>query len=187
MRAGQYAQSTVGRVGVIEVKPNGKHLLEEFDGRLNVSNAILCAPRAEAGNLGAGAKRQRQILVPRNQPIRVGGFVEVDGAHWKRLGWQVRTNEVEKPGRTSQPGHSGQSEKTAPPRARNRSKRSKQLPLLIGLDNTRDDRKSVLFEFVIHWKMRETPNAPNSATRLAREHAGNWWPCASIAMAGFAA
>lgn len=62
------------------MESDGEHLLEKIDGRLDVRNAILRAPRAEAGHLGAGAQRQRQILVPRNQPICVGRLVEVDGA-----------------------------------------------------------------------------------------------------------
>jgi len=55
----------------IEVKPHGEHLLEQRHGRLDVRNTVLGASRPESGHFGNGAKRQRQILVPRNQPIRV--------------------------------------------------------------------------------------------------------------------
>jgi hypothetical protein len=64
MRAGQNPQSSVGFIGVIEVQPNGEHLLEEFDGRLDVKNTPFGAPRAKARNLGTGANGQHQILVP---------------------------------------------------------------------------------------------------------------------------
>ena len=64
MRAGQDAQSAVRLVGVVKVEPNGEHLLEKFDGSLDVGNAVLCAPRAEAGHLRPSAKRQGQILMP---------------------------------------------------------------------------------------------------------------------------
>jgi hypothetical protein len=57
MRAGQDTQSSIGRVSVIEVEPDGQHLLEKFNGRLNVRNPLLRAPRAETGHRGAGAMR----------------------------------------------------------------------------------------------------------------------------------
>ena len=154
MRAGQDAQSTVGLIGVVKVEPDGQHLPEKFDGRLNVGNAILRAPRPEAWNLGAGAKSQRQILVPRNQPIRFGRLVEVDGADWKRFRWKMLANEIEKPWRTRQPGDSGQSKKTATPCTGDRAKRGKQLPPLIRFDNTRNDPESVLLDFMIHRRTR---------------------------------
>jgi hypothetical protein len=70
MRSGQDAQCTIRLVGVVEVKPDSEHLLEEFDWRLDVRNTILRAPRPKPRMLGANAKRQRQILMPRNQPVR---------------------------------------------------------------------------------------------------------------------
>jgi len=150
MRAGQDAQGTIGIIGGIEVESNGEHLLEKLDRRLDVRNAVLDAPRAETGNLGAGAERQRQILMPRNQPIGIRGLVEVNGTNRKRLGRHMRTNEIEKLWRTSQLGDRGYSEKPAPPRAGNRAERGKQHPPLIGSDSTRDDRKSVLLDSVVH-------------------------------------
>src|SRR5438552_3180924 len=148
MRARQDAQSTVGLIGVVEVEPHAEHLLEKCNGRLDVRNAVLCAPRTETGYLGSGANRQRQILVPRNQPIRVGRLVEVKGANWKRLRRKIQTNEVQGPSRTSEFVNGGQREKTAPPGTGNRAERGQQLPLLMGLDNARDDRESVLLDIV---------------------------------------
>ena len=72
MRTGQNLQGSVRSVGVIEVKPHGEHPLEQLDGRLGVRNAFFRAPRAEAENLHPFAERQRQILVPWDQPVRPG-------------------------------------------------------------------------------------------------------------------
>lgn len=99
MRTGKDAQSPIGLVGVVEVKPNAEHPLQEFDGWLNMRNAILHAPRAEAGNIDAVPKCQSQVLMPWNQPIRFGGFGEVNGANWKWFGRQVWADEIEKPAR----------------------------------------------------------------------------------------
>lgn len=63
MRTGQDPQRAVGLIGIVEVEPHSEHLLEKFDGRLDVRNAILDTPRAEAGHLGTGAKCQCQILM----------------------------------------------------------------------------------------------------------------------------
>lgn len=85
MRPGQDAQGAIRFVGVVEVKPHGEHLLEEIDRRLDMRNTMLRAPLPEAGKLGAGAKGQRQILMPRNEPVRFRAFIEVDSANWKRF------------------------------------------------------------------------------------------------------
>jgi len=97
MRTRQDTQGSVGCIGVVEVQSDGEHLLEESGGWLNVGNAILRAPRTEASHLGPGTECQRQILVPRNQPIRIRGLVEVDGADGEGFSRQMSANEVEKP------------------------------------------------------------------------------------------
>ena len=86
MRARQDTQGTVAFVGIVEMKTNREHLLQQIDGRLNVGNTVLAAPRAEAGRLNASAKSQRQILMPGHQPVGFRRLVEVDGADGQRLG-----------------------------------------------------------------------------------------------------
>ena len=80
VRPRQHAQSAVGFIRIVEVKPHDQHLFEKFNGRLNMRDALFDAPRAKAGNMGALAKRQRQVLVPRHQPVAFRIFIEINAA-----------------------------------------------------------------------------------------------------------
>jgi len=110
MRAGQHAQCAVQFVGVVEMDPDGEHLLEKFDRGLDVGHAVLDAPWAKAGDFDAGAKRQRQVLVPRNQPIRAGRSIKLNGADRKRFRRKMRTNQAQQPLRPRQSGDSRKTE-----------------------------------------------------------------------------
>ena len=57
MRAWENPQGPIGFVRVVKVESEGEHLLEKLDGRLDVRNTVLRAPRPEAGNVSAGSKR----------------------------------------------------------------------------------------------------------------------------------
>lgn len=121
VRAGQHTERAVGIVGIIEMKAHGKHLLEQFDGRLDVGNAILGAPRPEAGQIDTGAKGERQVLMPRDQPVGFGRFVEVNGADGERFERKMRAHEIEKMRRAGQSGHDRNGEQTATARTGNRA------------------------------------------------------------------
>ena len=97
------------------MQSGGEHPFEEVDWRLNVRNAVLDAPRSETRRISPGTKRQGEVLVPRNQPIGFREFVEVDGPDRTRVGWQVRANDVEKPGRAGELRHDGQRQQASPP------------------------------------------------------------------------
>src|SRR2546425_9541585 len=112
------------------MEPDGEHLLKKFDGRLNVGHAVLDAPWAKAGDHDAGAKRQRQILVPRNQPVCVGRFVEVNGADGKRFGRKMRANQAQEPRRPGQSGDSKKTENATATGTANRAERGEQFLLL---------------------------------------------------------
>jgi hypothetical protein len=84
------------------MQPNGEHLPEQFNGRLNVRHTIFYAPRSEAGHLYPRMDSERQILVPRSKPVRAGCFIEVSGPEDTRLIGQVRPDEGDKSRRGSQ-------------------------------------------------------------------------------------
>jgi len=100
------------------MQSGGEHPFEEVDWWLNVRNAVLDAPRSETRRISPGTKRQSEVLVPRNQPIGFREFVEVDGPDGTRVGWQVRANDVEKPGRAGEVRHDGQRHQASPPGTR---------------------------------------------------------------------
>ena len=124
MRTGQHTQSSVALISVVQMESNSEHSLEKFSRWLDVRNAVFCAPRAKSGHLGKSSKRQRQILVPRNQPIYFGRLVEVDSPNWKRLGLEMRANEIQKQRRTCQLDNSRHVEKTASAGSGNWAKRT---------------------------------------------------------------
>src|SRR5438045_2454802 len=92
MSAWQHSQSAIGLVAIVEVQANRQHQFEEFDGRLNMGHSLFDAPWAETGNMNLGVARQRQVLMPRHQPIGIRGLVKINGSDWAWLKWQLRTN-----------------------------------------------------------------------------------------------
>src|SRR5438093_9346239 len=103
------------------MQSGGEHLFEEVHGWLNVRDAVLDAPRSETRGISPGTKRQSEVLVPRNQPIGLRELVEVDSPDRTRIGWQVRANDVEKPGRAGDLRHDGQRQQASPPRTCDRT------------------------------------------------------------------
>lgn len=67
----------------IEMQPNGEHILEDIARWLHVRDAGLLSPWAVASHVNASLSRDRQILMPDHLPVRVGSFVEEQGADRK--------------------------------------------------------------------------------------------------------
>ena len=95
MGAGQHAQGPVSLVGVIEVNADGQHLLEHRDGWLDVGDVLFHAPRAESGDVCAGAERDGEILMSGDEPVRIRGFVEVGRANGEWPGRKMRADHPE--------------------------------------------------------------------------------------------
>lgn len=114
VRSGQHAKGAVGGIGMIQVQAQSEHLLEQGRGWLHVRNSLLHAPRTESWHLRLFSDREGEILVPRHQPIRVGGFVEVDGADRSGFPWQMGTEECQQPRRSCQSENGGIREQTTP-------------------------------------------------------------------------
>ena len=69
----------------IQMNAHGEHVLKNRHGRLNVVNAGLLGPRAEARHLDALTCRNRKILMPNNLPVGVRRFVEKNRADCETL------------------------------------------------------------------------------------------------------
>jgi hypothetical protein len=119
MRSGYYPERTVGRIAIIEMQPNGDHLRQQGHGRLHMGNPILHAPRTEARCLDLAGHSDRQILMPRHEPVGGGSLIEKDGPnrirvwaeigcdqrhHWFRVRESMHPRYGEKPARTSTMG-----------------------------------------------------------------------------------
>jgi hypothetical protein len=104
--------------------------------------------------LGVGANSQGQILMPRHLPICFRRLVEVDSANWMRLEREMWANNVEQRRRASQSRNRRRCQKTALPSTGHGVKHGNQVALHYGAKNARDDRKSILLDFVAH---RRTP------------------------------
>lgn len=72
VRARKHAQSSVRSIGIVEMEPDGEHVLKEVHWRLHMGQAVLGAPGAEPNALDTGAHGDRKILVPRNKPVDAG-------------------------------------------------------------------------------------------------------------------
>ncbi len=80
VRAGKDPQGAVVFIRIVEVYPDGDHPLENLQRGLNVDRSILERPRAVALPLDPLLHRDGQILMPRDEPVGFGCFVEKDGA-----------------------------------------------------------------------------------------------------------
>src|SRR5439155_18700823 len=158
--ARQDSQCTVGLVALVEMQSGGEHLFEKVDGWLNVRNAVLDAPRSETRGISPGTKCQGEVLVPGHQPIGFRDLVEVDGLDGTRVGWQVRANDVEKPGGPGELRHDGHRQQAPPPGACDSTERFDELLPLGGRQDMGDDRESLLVKQMAHRRTRKIRNGP---------------------------
>lgn len=76
-------QSSVGFVAGIKMKPDRNHPLQDLRAWLNVKYAGFRGPRPESFDILSRAHRDRDILMPRNSPIRLWDFVEENATDGK--------------------------------------------------------------------------------------------------------
>lgn len=72
-----------------------------------MGDSVLGAPRTESGDFRGFTQGDGQVLVPGDEPVRVGRFVEVDRTGRDERGGKVWADEVEDCGRGSQGGDDG--------------------------------------------------------------------------------
>lgn len=81
MRAGQDSQSSVVRVGIVKVQAHSEHLIQQLHRWLHMRHALLHTPWPESWHLGFFFESQRQVLMPRNEPVGLRAFVKIDAAY----------------------------------------------------------------------------------------------------------
>ncbi|MDB6149647.1 MAG: hypothetical protein JWQ44_1095 [Chthoniobacter sp.] len=150
MRSRQNSERTVGRVGVIEVKPDREHLLQQLHGRLHMRNPLLYGPRSEARHIRPSADGQSQILMPRDEPVCFRRLVKIDGANWSWFSGKMRTHETKESRRARDGCDRKICQQAAASRTRDRSKRSEQLLLLLFIKDLATRREAVSFNFKAH-------------------------------------
>lgn len=78
-------QWAITRTALIQVQPQGKHLLEHLNGRLNMRDPVLNGPCGEASDLDFLLNGDREILMPGNLPIRFRRLVKENAPHDQRV------------------------------------------------------------------------------------------------------
>ena len=116
MRTGDYPQGAVSLVGVIQVNPYREHPLEHRRRRLHVRYALLHGPSLEIRRLDPLADGDRQVLMPRHQPVRLGRLVEPDRPHRPRRAVSVATHEFKQLLRRRKSRHGGNRQHVSPAR-----------------------------------------------------------------------
>lgn len=108
MAAGDHTQGAVVFGAVIKMDTDGQHLLKDRNRRLDMGYTIFDGPWAEARCVDALFDRDCLILVPGHLPVRVLGFVEIDGAHSKSAAPKYRINKTSDLRLIDDPGKIGQ-------------------------------------------------------------------------------
>ena len=152
-----------------------EHLLQQLHRRLNVRNARLHTPWPKAGHIDPFPHCQRQILVPRHEPIRICRLVEVNRSHRSRHVAHVRTNQLEQLFRHSQPGYCRHIEQPAPARRGQRAQCRQQTFDFRVREQIRHNAKAMLLDIAVHsrvslphilWGGRASPRATSSILRV---------------------
>lgn len=94
MRAWQHPHRAVVRPAIIEVEPDGKHVFQDADRRLDVNHPSFLAPGRETRNVAPLPDSDSEILVPRHLPVGVGILVEEDAADGEGVGTENRYDKV---------------------------------------------------------------------------------------------
>lgn len=68
----QDAQRAIAVPAVIEVNPKGQHLVEDVGRGVGMKHPFLHRPRTPARDFNLLPKRKIPVLVPRDEPIRIG-------------------------------------------------------------------------------------------------------------------
>jgi len=93
MGHGKYLKGAVRGVRRIQMDSNGQHLLQDPGRRLNMGNSVFPAPGTESREFNVLADRNRDVLVPGDQPVRLGGFVKIQSADGSGFAGQMRSNQ----------------------------------------------------------------------------------------------
>jgi hypothetical protein len=93
MRSIDHTNWSVVGMARIEMKPNRQHLLEDGNRRLHVWNVSLLGPGTETGHLLPFTRRDGEVLVPDDLPVRSGRLVEEECANREAGGAKDRSGE----------------------------------------------------------------------------------------------
>jgi hypothetical protein len=84
VRAGNNTKCAVFLPALVEMKPNGKHILQKGRWRLNVKHIRLDCPRSEALCFNPFLHRDGHVLMPWHFPVRFRDFVEKNATNGER-------------------------------------------------------------------------------------------------------
>jgi hypothetical protein len=80
-----YAQRAVRFVARIQVNAHREHTVEHRNRRLHMPLASFNRPWSVAGHIAFFGDTDRQILMPRHQPIGIGSLVEQKASYRERI------------------------------------------------------------------------------------------------------
>jgi len=85
MRAGQDTEWTIFQTAIIQMDTHRHHLFQNLGRWMHMRHTVLHRPAEKAGRLDVIGHRNGGILMPRDFPVRLRGFIEERGAHRKGI------------------------------------------------------------------------------------------------------
>lgn len=93
MGSGQNTQCPVRFIAIVQVDTNREDSLQDCRWWLDMTNAGFRRPRSVTWEVDSSGNTNRQILVPRNQPVCSGSLVKERASNWKADQPQVVSND----------------------------------------------------------------------------------------------
>ena len=118
-------------------------------------HAIFETPGSESLGRDVFTNGERQILMPRHQPVRVRRLVEVDRAYGARMPVEVWSDEIAQQIGTCQTGDVGNSQDSPFSCATDWTERTDKALALRGVQDVMNDFEAVDFDFVGHLESKD--------------------------------